>query len=366
LFAGIALLFRNYSFWSKPDSIMTALVALGALSATLSNRKSGALLCGLALGLMVNTKLHGFAYFLPLLAWFLVRDGIKPVVLIAAVSVAVALLPFAHPAVSLPNYIDWLANAGTHGISSKLVLALLQLGVFIAIPAALFAWQRRTLLPAADFWLIIAAAAAGFFIVVLVGAKPGSGVHHLLPYAPLVALLGSGVRVDEKTTVTVLTAFMLALTLKALTTGWYLIDVVSDNRKAVALQSDVAAIISAYPESSLQMGYGSGKSYPLTFARSALVYAGNPYLLDSAALMDMQYGGMAIPADTIAALTSDPQTVWLIPKGEAPFSRLNWYYRNDPEGYLFDQPFREAFLQEFALAGQSEYFDLYLPRNEAQ
>ena len=113
------------------------------------------------------------------------------------------------------------------------------------------------------------------------------------------------------------------------------------------------------------MGYS--RSYPLTFYRPTLVFAGNPLILDAPALEDMQLSGLAIPQATIDYIKSCQAQIWLIPKGEEPFVMPNIYAdaRIFPERNLFEDDFRQAFLQEYKRVGSSEYYDLWACRDRS-
>jgi hypothetical protein len=93
--------------------------------------------------------------------------------------------------------------------------------------------------------------------------------------------------------------------------------------------------------------------------RTELAYAGQPYLLDAAALMDFQASGIEIPQATIDRMLDDRSAIWQIPAGHKPFTIVNCYYRY-ANGLLFEEPFRSAFNTNFYRQGSTEYFDLYM------
>ena len=103
------------------------------------------------------------------------------------------------------------------------------------------------------------------------------------------------------------------------------------------------------------MGFGKYETYRMTFYRTNLVFEGNPYLVDPLAMMDMQLAGMDIPSQTINALQSGFIDIWLIPKGDDPFTLRNWYNKK----FIFDDRFRKSFLDSYRLADRSRFFDLW-------
>jgi hypothetical protein len=380
-FSLLALFFKNHSFWSKPDPFMVAAASLALLACLLENKRRGWLLLGVAVGLAVNAKITGVIYFLPFAAWIYARDGFRSVPIAAGAAALVAVLPFLFPAyISLPNYMAWLQSAGGHGLSKVL---LVQNGLFIlfaCIPLLAFMlWQRVT--AASDQWLVrhklVAAASVLAALLVLIAAsKPGSGAHHFLPFLPALAFLTASavvtVRRDSGSTAqsayifwAPLTAMFIAASVKTAFAVYYGLRVVSSQVAGEELVQDIDTVIAAYPDRNIHMGSGDGTKPTLTFVRNHLVYAGNPYLLDSAALMDFQFSGLEIPPATLASLLNDKTAVWLIPQGQEPFTIVNWYYRHDVDGgFLFSEEFRRAFRQGFRKQASTSYYDIYVSRDE--
>jgi len=384
-FAAMALFFKNYSFWSKPDSIMTALVALSVLVCTLRSGTPALIAGGAIAGAIINTKLHGAAYVFPMLVFqlnvILKQEGfaaaLKSAAIMAAAFFLVAAAPFVlFDNISITNYSAWLQTAGAHGLSKQLLISNAQLLLFAAVPILIWVCAGLTNGNTRDtfksYWPTVAAVFVSLAVILIVAAKPGSGPHHLLPLLPAIAIIGSiGVRqhlgsgIQPAVWVTA-AAFLIAVTIKALVTGSYLIAILGDPVAASAMKNDLNNIIAEHPDKKIHMGYGSTNTYPATFVRSNLVFNGQPYLIDASALMDMQYGGVGIPASTIAAINEEAAPLWLIPKGEMPFTMQNWYYRdlpeNDSESWLFEQRFRDNFNDRFEKTASSAQFDLYTRR----
>ena len=375
-----ALFFRNHSFWSKPDPFMMAAVAVGMFACTLHNMRMAWIVCGLALGIAVNAKVTGAVYFLPLVAWFMARDGWRAVLAIGLVATALALLPFLFAEqVSLLNYLDWLRSAGDHGISRTLFIQNALFLLFAALPLlAGIVWQQsapgmRNLLAAHKLTALATFAAAG--LILIAASKPGSGPHHFLPFLPLAGVLLADMvkrawhyRPDLRRTAFVLwaplAAVLLAAGLKAGFAVYYGVDVVLRQAKGAEIVADLDNVLARFPDSNVYMGYGDGSRYITTFMRHHLVYNGEPYLLDASALMDFQFSGREIPQATLDAFLADTTAVWLIPRDQQPFMLPNWYYR-DTGGLLFDDAFRANFAAAFRREGASEYFDIYVARGRS-
>jgi hypothetical protein len=129
------------------------------------------------------------------------------------------------------------------------------------------------------------------------------------------------------------------------------------------IAQNLAEIVADNPGRNIYMGYGDGSRYTVTFLRTELAYAGHPYLIDAAALMDFQHSGMEIPQVTIDHMLADKSSIWLIPAGQEPFEITNWYYRFQGR-FLFEDNFRSAFNESFQRHSSTDFFDLYIQRNQ--
>jgi hypothetical protein len=372
----IALFFKNNSFWSKPDPFMIAASAIGMYSCLMWPGRKAWLLCGLALGVALNAKITGAIYFLPYLAWFMERDGYRGPFVVLLAAAVVALMPFLFvDQVSLLNYVAWLQSAGGHGLSKLLLLQNLVFIVFLLLPASFFMlWQIGsvgTRSGVITHRLVVAASLVATELIWVAASKSGSGPHHLLPFLPPLAFLSayatSRVYAYRPTTNWTVygfwapaAAFIIAASVKAGFALYFGIQVVLSQGNAVAIVDDLRSIMDAHPDSNIYMGYGDGSTYPVSFVRHELSFAGNPYLLDAPAITDFQYSGIGIPQATIDALVTDEQAIWLIPAGQKPFTMVNWYFRNSGR-QLFDAEFQDAFTDHFSHQATSKFFDIYVP-----
>jgi len=79
--------------------------------------------------------------------------------------------------------------------------------------------------------------------------------------------------------------------------------------------------------------------------------------------MDFQYSGMEIPQVTIELMLADKSSIWLIPAGQEPFEITNWHYRHQGR-FLFEDNFRSVFNANFQRHSSTDFFDLYIQRNQ--
>jgi hypothetical protein len=361
----LALFFRNFSFWSKPDPFMVMGVTAG-LAACVSGGRTGAwIACGVALGLAVNAKITGAVYFLPLVAWFLQRDGIGAALLIGVVAGLLAALPFLSPeTISLANYIAWLQSAGGHGLSREMFFQNTAFMLFALLPVLAYFAGRIDLLR--RYWLVTLASVAAIGLILVAASKPGSGPHHFLPFLPLfafVAAVGAAENREGGGRISFwapAAAFLLAATVKAAFALYYGLRVVNSQYEGEELVREIDSVIASYPDSNIYMGYGDGSRYVTTFVRNHLAYRGYPYLIDASAMMDFQLSGIDTPAVTIARVLNEPDAVWLIPAGQEPFALPNWYYRRT--GELLFPELNQGFGEHYRKAGSTPHYDIWIRR----
>src|SRR5579862_3900148 len=215
--------------------------------------------------------------------------------------------------------------------------------------------------------------------VAVSAAKIGAGPHHFMPFYPIGAYVcgdiyreirSSGAEGPSLTRVHFTFLLWLWLAAAVAAQSWPgLSDMVatvltSRSRSAAAdVTSDLKRVMDDHPGKAIEMGYGKWDSYDLTFFRPMLVFAGNPLTLDALSLDDAQLSGLEIPHNTLEYLQQCKTQIWLIPKGDAPFSLVNVFSLIDPQIFpdhpLFSSEFRLAFFQQYRKQGASKYFDLW-------
>ena len=289
----------------------------------------------LALGtaFIIDAKLSGIVYVVPLFAIMYQLRGWRPAVLVGLASIGLAVLPFLMPNVSVVEYGHWLQRAAKHPSSFSDLLATLRTLPIWFVPlllilgptpwreARVLAWLRedRVVLIALSVCL-----AGGVFA----SRRIGAGSHHILPFAPVLGYeytrlfnsmggLGFGKRWQWQCRVA---SACLALGIGIRIAGG-LLEVGSpwgEWRATLAMRDEVRAILSANPGSRVEMGYGATVDWRSYF-RPELVFATNHLLVDEVALSDMTMDGIPLPSTTVVSLEACA-TVWLIPRGEEPFS----------------------------------------------
>lgn len=355
-------------YLNRPDSLMVLCTTVGMYFITTRNRSSAILGTIVSLGILVNLKADGVFPAIPILVLLFQKYGWKDLLLTLSGITVVGLLPFALPNISLINYIHWLMAATSHGLRYKgLIGNLLMVMLLLLLPLSIGYYFRSNLAKfSRNHRLFIVTLVMSLLVVAVIGSKPGSGSNHLTPFIPLVMYLivaictSSTLPLNDKAlykaNYILITMIALTIFITAFNGHTRLICHTSSGAVTQEMVNDFNYIRNKYYNDSIMMGYGNSDTYTQFNPFIPLfAFVGNPYLVDACALMDMQFSGLAIPETTIKNLKEGKIHIWLIPKGNTPFSLLNWY-NGKP---LFDKNFQQTFLTNYKLVEHTHYFDVW-------
>lgn len=376
----------NTAFQIRSDSLLFFCIVLALWGIITRKKIVAGILCAFSFGVAINLKVTAILYFFPLYTLFYSQYGMVSTLSSVLAGLAIAALPFSLPQISLANYLLWIDRTKNHGLSLELLWNNLRAAFLLFLPLGLLSLQlwgsnRRVFKKLAlqykrCFYTLLVSVVG----TVLVAAKPGAGAHHLLPYLPVIIYLccleiGAIAEIfvnpkNEPNRSQLLknsifgAAFLLFLFLLFCNAVWQVVFLWSNYSDSIApeIVADIQQTIQSYPQQTIAMGYGGNQTYLLTNYRPIPVFAGNPYLIDSAALMDMQKAGLEIPASTIEALRACRIEIWLIPRGDIPFTLLSYYPPNPP---LFSNEFQAAFRESYELKDRSQYYDLWFCKSSS-
>jgi hypothetical protein len=402
------------SFWVRPDSLLLLCTTVGLVLAVYGNRWSAILGNAIALGISTNLKITALLHFLPIYVLLFQRFGAIYTLVSLAGSGLVAIAPFMlFPNISLTNYLSWLQQVGRKGINpDQITKNLLWMG-YVSVPVAIAALQlgctnanhfKKWCWQHGRYLLVLIPC---IVVTAVMGATRGALENNMLPFVPLLIYVLSdllskilrpasqrskqpgrdslsmngfeGVRSSESTdekrdavvaslSVSAALAFVASISLTVYSTESAFISrlvnapgdrAVQDIERVMAAHLETATV---KPKTTLKsefqkIGMGYGSSYPLSTYRPVLVFANNPYLLDSASLMEMQASGLNnTPANTLNAIKTCQTQIWLIPKNEKPFEVYSYY---PPLQKLFSEAFRKEFRQRYERQEQTEFYDVW-------
>jgi hypothetical protein len=372
LTAGAAMYFwaQGFSVYVvRPDALMLFALALGLYGAARLRLPLAVLVVAVTAGFGVNLKLHGILYFVPVMALLATRFGRRATVASLLGAGLVAAIPFAfNDQISLVNYLAWVRNASHHGLTTEFLSLDLGYAAALVLPLGLVlavgGWRRWQGTPEGTLLLSLVAVLPATLVL---ASKPGAGMVHLMPLAlPTIYVLGrllqhlQDVRFDWKprTRQAALVAFALTLLLAGSVNEYRAVRLLDwQSRQLPDLADDVRSIMADYDGLSLAMACGGeNKAFLSTWPRALLAFSDNPVLLDPISVMDSSLSGRDLSSSTYDAIREGRISVWLVPRGQRPFRKVNWYAPHLP---IFPDDFVEHFEKYYSPRAKSRYFDLW-------
>jgi len=357
--------FQNMSFLNRPEPILLLCVAVPVWMIATGRECWAFLVTSIAVALAINLKISGVLYLLPAIAFLLYRAKLRRVIEGLSAATVLVVLPFLLPSVSIMNYLAILRVDAKHGISLIGLVECFQWAtVLLVLIFSSVLWRYRKgeklSLHGVIFLGSLAFAIAGACVI---GAKPGSGPHHLIPFLGILphayfwlrkdGLSGSyvpgGVPVFIPLALTL--CLLAALQMERMALGFR-----TESEEGRSVVDEIHSILHDYPTQSIEMGYGDNVYEEPTYYRMLLVFAGNPYTIDAVPVQELQFGGKELPAASTSLLDGCRTDIWLIPKGEQPFATRNGY---NMHLRVFDNDFRMAFVSHYHEIVSRRFFEVW-------
>ncbi len=389
LFAALLMALDPVESLVRADAYITFFLIIGCWAAQ-SPAKAAPYVFGIMAGICFNFKIHAPIYFFPLL-WSAWQAGhrwpsLLKAMAIAAVTVALPFVLF--PNISLQNYWWTLRTASGHGMDPFRFLESMEWFFLLGLPIAAVAGLAYVQNPEATgqklktlrpfLGLILTA----FILLLPFASKFGAGRHHLLPFIVILLLLAGELaplvrRWFGSTSLVVLgtqaallswlgACFAVGMTRSYQDTAWFKASAAWGD----SINADLDAVLAKYtPSHVVLMGVGGDKDYIYTFFRTRLVFAGMPDGIEPGPLMEFAaIGNYAPDLNRLATALNHEQPgkkiMWLIPKGNEPFTVSNYYTPVVRGDYLklkplFDEHFVGDFKRAYHPAGSTQFYDLY-------
>jgi len=320
------------------------------------------LIIAIAGGMAVSLKVHAGIYFVPIAFLHCYGRGFTHFFSLCLAGAAVALAPFAFSAFSLADYTVWFSlQAAGKAFSPEAYGPVLKKALLYLIPALVFFPALKSTGKGEKIYFL--SYIAGILVLIPLAARPGGGHYYLYPFFPLaidMTLRFSGnSRYKRFSTTILLVAAVFVLMLSVPVQKRFLRNL--DWPLAASINAEVKDIITRFSGKTIEMGYGEktagGASYDLTYYKSLLVMAGNPYSLDATVGAEMLKLSIAFPEAAIERIRACKTDLWLVPKDEAPFAM--WSYYGEP---AFPEVFRQTFLDAYKKSTSFTYFDIWVCR----
>ncbi|MCK9996183.1 MAG: hypothetical protein KAH56_07885 [Candidatus Krumholzibacteria bacterium] len=371
--AGAALFYWAQGFaiyLVRPDALLVFALGLGFYAATRTSRWLAIFAVAVLAGFTINLKIHSLLYFLPVIVVLAQRLGLRAAIWALSGAAVVAVGPFVlYPQISAVNYLKWLSNEARHGFRLDLLVQPIGYTAFLGLPLVVLAWLRgaRHEFLGAERPVVLSMLPAVVCALVL-SAKPGSGIVHLLPLVPSVMfvvgrlvrpLVADGLDIwDRRLMRSAAAAVVLTVLLAGSVNQYRASRLVNWQVEQIpGIVNDVEQIMDLYDGLPMAMALGGEELwYRCTWYKPLLAFRDNPVLLDPISVMDTVKSGKPLSAATYNALTEGRVALWLVPRSQAPFLKMSWY---DPDVPIFPPDFVQHFHDCYTLRGQSRYFDLW-------
>lgn len=379
------LISETYVFQVRGDILIVLSVALGLFAVLTTSKWISVPLLALACAFSFDIKFTALFYFFPLYVLFIRRHGWRFAALAGIGAAVFGFIPFLFSQISLARYLEWLHWASRHPLTRVEVVNELKVLSFVLAPFGLLLWglaqrSRNTLARYLHENLVFLATLGTCLVPVAISASTiGAGPHHFMPFYPIAGFVWADIYREIKglpitKTVTRISFLCLLWFWLAAALVWQIgggiphvvMEVLAPRSRSAAadVTSDLEKVMQNHPGKTIEMGYGDWNSkYELTYFRSMLVFAGNPFTIDPVALADMQLSGLEIPSSTLEYLQQCKTQIWLIPKDDPPFDLTNVFSLIDPRVFpnhrVFSDEFRRIFFERYRKQSPSKFFDLW-------
>ncbi|MEZ0297102.1 MAG: hypothetical protein ACAI35_11665 [Candidatus Methylacidiphilales bacterium] len=347
------------AFSVRADSPMWLASSLAIFALYSRNITVGSILIGTAMAIAIGSKLHGVLYIMPVAVVWFTRNGWRQILVTGTVAAFLCIIPFLMHGISISGYMQWLKLAMKHGLQLSLMIDCLTALLLLMIPAvaAILASKGNPDRENAIFSISILVCA---LIVCIPASKAGAGPNHLLPFAPYAGYMFCIVMASPRewpgrhwlisSLIGIL--WLTIAIIETLYAGFICVRIAQS--PVVQVGEELQVILQRYPARQMQMGVGGNWTYETTFSCPLLYAAGGPRVLDPGSFMDMQESGLS-DAPLVNSLRNQSFRYWLIPKGAAPFTSINWYTNRD----LFSNSVRETFSTHYQKTETTRFFDIY-------
>lgn len=376
--------------WSnKGDPWILLFVSVGIWAALRLRPRWAELLIAVSGAFLLNLKVTLLP--LALLPFLLLWDREKIAPLRKAGWVALTCLLglgfFLIPNISLANYRHELMLASRHGISHGLLAYNVIVFVrWFALPLVAAWWYlysadrilaREYVRRRGAFLALLLVSSAD---VVLTGAKYGAGDWHLTPLTLPFALLIAEMVAEAPTPALgsyarrIAPAIWVFVSLgvhgaerigDAVHTRYYNAFMAYDY-DFHRLRREMLEVQAEHPHDTLQVGVSGGPEYTATWMRYLYIVRGQPLFLDPNTRTERDASYVPITPAVMSAFTACRISLWLIPRGEAPFS-MGTGYANAQRGsvhpmadpHMYPEPFPSIFASHFHKIGSTADFELW-------
>lgn len=353
-FFGI-FIFGLLNFWTRTEPIILLLVALSMLIVIKNMSFSKYFLLGVIASCAFAIKFHAILYVIAAIIVSSKTLRFKKAeffVFFLGLFISVALI-FLPKQINIFNYLSYLGYATKHGVSPVVLIS----NFLFFILLNWFIWPNLSQIRKQDnLFLKVFSLMVLELITLIIGSKPGAGLHHLMPYIPISAYMFNLIHIDHKLNKKLLSAVNVSFVVIFL----FVIFPVTINLIKFFTRN-YSEMKAAYAElndfgnkyGNLVLGAAGHDEYRYTFLRAVLEAKGTNQI-DYSAYMDYKLSGLS-DSPLVSALDNCVIKNIALPNLGSPFG-IRSYYDGKP---LFSDNVRSSFINHFSPAIRGSYFTVY-------
>jgi hypothetical protein len=290
-----------------------------------------------------------------------IRRGTRVAAGAVALSAVVFSLPYFSSQVSIPNYWFSLTNV-RHGVNTDILLRNAQYSAILLLPvlAILFHRAKNHLAVSKSQAIYLALTIFAMIASCFVGANIGSGSYHLIPYiVPIISLyfwLRS--ELPPEAADRPFGKFAIAWTITILVLSTVNVrefaSTLSHAAQGAVAVAEIRSVESRYRGRNVEVGIGRQFYDFRTVYNYVPTFDGQPFTIGGSAMRDLEIAGVDIPASTIGYFERCGTQIWLIPKGDPPFTAGGYFGHT-----VFTERFRDAFLGHYKKTSSGAIYDVW-------
>lgn len=337
-------------FWNRPEPLLLLLTCLTLVIADkFSKNVFVPIIVGIIAGAASAAKLHGAAYVIA--AYLVVLFGTIPsvvsIILLCLSAVLSFLSFFLSGNTSVVSFFEYINIVSIHGISRSIFLGNFAYLIFLLFPVVFSLLNNQVSLSSR---ICVLGVVLIEMVVAVIGAKPGSGIYHFIPFVPVNAYLVQKINSKNNgfyVTLTKLTYFSLAITSLVFLIFTYL-GIVNRWTEFNGAVSEIQTLKNEYPN--LIMGVTDNKNYPFYYLR---VHLTEPQV-EYPPFMDLHFSGIS-DFEFLEKIKNCEISSFLLPRNGVPFTMKN-LFSGEP---LHSQSFQETFKSTYTQVYQGGFYSVY-------
>jgi hypothetical protein len=351
----------------KTDSMVLMLITFSLLATTFDQKGQRSwlppLLIAITVGISVNLKVFSFIFFVPVAIFYCRQRWMMTWPIMALISVIVFAVPFVFFEFSFLNYMNSLLSiSAVRSLDfGQLPIALRYSLVFmisilpLVIAGFLGRIERDDLL---YFGLFVLFYALSMYFLLIAGRLK----YDMFFFPVALDLLIRFIKALEpyrKIHTSIIAFVCIGFLIVMVTPQKRMLRAFDSDRWMLDAATEVSKIINDESAKTIEMGYGSdiARTYRASFAKPLLAFVGNRMIVDGHSDVERDFAGLPMNQAKTDYIRQCRTDLWLIPKGEEPFT-LESYYQ-DKLRHIFSDDFRAAFLAIYEKQESRNFFDIW-------